>query len=486
MTQAVAVGLLAVVLAVFADWLLFRPANADAWADVIRSTALALAFMAAVPAGYVAYRRQQTAEEEHKTAEKEHKTAERRHALDQSKEDQRQAELVDANVRATAKDFRDRYTAAATQIGSDKAPIRLAGVYSLAQLADEWGRIEPDQRQTCIDVLCSYLRMPWPLEASDDAADQEKLGKARLRDEETRVRETILKIIAAHLHKERPTKSGWHLNDFDLTGAKLPSVRMPDVCLQGAFIATRAKFSEDTDFRRAKFCGDAVFGAAKFVGNAKFNGAEFKNANFTAAEFSGNVWFSSATFSENVDFNSAKFFRLGRFNETEFYGKAQFSTATFTGSADFGAAKFAGFTTFLGAEFHYASFIAAEFSGDVWFTTVTFLGDAGFDGGALFCRATFSGAVDFDGAKFTGDANFDRATFSEPPSVWDATIFGLLVQPDGSREPVDDSNGTSTEHQRDFLPDVTSTEHQRDFLPPVPPVLETEWGEDDGDPDRNP
>jgi len=50
---AVAVGFLAVVVALLVDWLLFRPANADAWADVIRSTALALAFMAAVPAGYV-------------------------------------------------------------------------------------------------------------------------------------------------------------------------------------------------------------------------------------------------------------------------------------------------------------------------------------------------------------------------------------------------------------------------------------------------
>ena len=58
-------GFLAVVLAVLVDWLLFRPADPGAWADVIRSTALALAFMAAVPAGYVAYRRQQTAEAEH-------------------------------------------------------------------------------------------------------------------------------------------------------------------------------------------------------------------------------------------------------------------------------------------------------------------------------------------------------------------------------------------------------------------------------------
>jgi len=140
---AVAVGLLVLGLALVADWLFLQPTDHEAWADVVRSTVLALGLLGAVPAGYVAYRKQQTTEAEH-----EH---------DQLKERRRQAELNNANERATAKDFRDRYTAAATQIGSDKAPIRLAGVYALAQLADQWGRTEPDQRQTCIDVLCSYL-----------------------------------------------------------------------------------------------------------------------------------------------------------------------------------------------------------------------------------------------------------------------------------------------------------------------------------------
>jgi len=196
----VAVGFLALALALLADWLILQPADHGAWADVVRSTVLALGLIGAVPAGYVAYRRQQTTEAEHQ--------------LDQRKEHQRQAELGDANERAAAKDFRDRYTAAATQIGSDKAPIRLAGVYALAQLADEWGHTDNDQRQTCIDVLCSYLRMPWPLKAPDDAAEHEKLDKKRLRDEETRVRETILRVIATHLHKDREANTGWQQNDF--------------------------------------------------------------------------------------------------------------------------------------------------------------------------------------------------------------------------------------------------------------------------------
>lgn len=36
------------------------------------------------------------------------------------------------------------------------AAVRLAAVYGLAGLADDW----PENRQTCVDVLSGYLRMP--------------------------------------------------------------------------------------------------------------------------------------------------------------------------------------------------------------------------------------------------------------------------------------------------------------------------------------
>ena len=35
---------------------------------------------------------------------------------------------------------------------------RLAGVYAMAQLADDWA--DPDARRQCVAVLCAYLRMP--------------------------------------------------------------------------------------------------------------------------------------------------------------------------------------------------------------------------------------------------------------------------------------------------------------------------------------
>jgi hypothetical protein len=51
----------------------------------------------------------------------------------------------------------ERSTTAAEQLGSDKPAVRLAGVYAMAGLADDW----EENRQTCVDVLCAYLQLPY-------------------------------------------------------------------------------------------------------------------------------------------------------------------------------------------------------------------------------------------------------------------------------------------------------------------------------------
>src|ERR1700739_2650634 len=52
----------------------------------------------------------------------------------------------------------ERFTTAAEQLGNyNKPAVRLAGVYAMAGLADDW----EENRQTCVDVLCAYLRIPY-------------------------------------------------------------------------------------------------------------------------------------------------------------------------------------------------------------------------------------------------------------------------------------------------------------------------------------
>jgi hypothetical protein len=62
-----------------------------------------------------------------------------------------------AEFREDTKLFAERFTKASDQLGSDKAPVRLAGMYALESLAQG----TPEQRQMIVNVLCAYLRMPY-------------------------------------------------------------------------------------------------------------------------------------------------------------------------------------------------------------------------------------------------------------------------------------------------------------------------------------
>ena len=61
--------------------------------------------------------------------------------------------------------FNERFTAITAQLGHDQPALRLAGVHAMAGLADDW----PENRQTCVDALCAYLRMPYERDPGQDA-----------------------------------------------------------------------------------------------------------------------------------------------------------------------------------------------------------------------------------------------------------------------------------------------------------------------------
>jgi hypothetical protein len=104
----------------------------------------------------------------------------------------------------------ERFDTVAGQLGSDKPPaVRLAGVYAMAGLADDW----QDHRQMCVDVLCAYLRMPYEPEPGDDAPVEKRLALQASRE----VRHTVIRVIAAHLNGTAPVS--WCGLNFDFAGA---------------------------------------------------------------------------------------------------------------------------------------------------------------------------------------------------------------------------------------------------------------------------
>ena len=86
----------------------------------------------------------------------------------------------------------ERFATAAERLGSDKPPaVQLAGVYAMAGLADDW----EENRQTCVDILCGYMRIPYQPDPGNDALAPERLAYRASRE----VRHTVIRIIAAHL-----------------------------------------------------------------------------------------------------------------------------------------------------------------------------------------------------------------------------------------------------------------------------------------------
>ncbi|GII87686.1 hypothetical protein Ssi03_56760 [Sphaerisporangium siamense] len=75
---------------------------------------------------------------------------------------ERNAELAERNAKAAEHDAIERrvtelYTKASEQLGSAKAAVRLAGLYALERL----GQDNPEHRQTIVNLICAYLRMPY-------------------------------------------------------------------------------------------------------------------------------------------------------------------------------------------------------------------------------------------------------------------------------------------------------------------------------------
>ena len=90
---------------------------------------------------------------------------EQREQLDRTLTEQRE-QLDRTLTEQRTRTLNERFATAAGQLGDDKpAAVRLAGVYAMAGLADDW----EENRQTCVDVLCAYLRMPYEPDPGDEA-----------------------------------------------------------------------------------------------------------------------------------------------------------------------------------------------------------------------------------------------------------------------------------------------------------------------------
>jgi hypothetical protein len=136
--------------------------------------------------------------------------------------------------------FNERFTTIAAQLGDAQPAVRLAGVHAMAGLADDW----KSNRQTCIDVLCAYLRLPYEPDPGEEASAPARLAFRASRE----VRHTVIRVITAHLSGGATVS--WQGLNFDFTGAEFSG---------GTVDFGGAQFSGGAvDFSRVQFSGGAV------------------------------------------------------------------------------------------------------------------------------------------------------------------------------------------------------------------------------------
>ena len=167
--------------------------------------------------------------------------------------------------------FNERFTTITDLLSHEMTALRLAGVHAMADLADHW----PENRQTCVDALCGYLRLPYERDPGPEAPEPERGPFEAIRE----IRHTVIQVITAHLKDDAAVS--WQGLDFDFTGVVFDGGDFSGAVFNGGTVS----------FDFAVFSGGLVgFAGAVFSGGTvSFTGAKFSGGtvSFTGAKFSG-------------------------------------------------------------------------------------------------------------------------------------------------------------------------------------------------------
>ena len=221
---------------------------------------------------------------------------------------------------------RERYTKAVEQLGDEKAPIRMGGVYTLVGLVDEWleeKSLSDDERfkegQVIINNLCAYIRSPFTLashydELSEDAPSLEGIYKDKkeefyvdkaILDSEADVRLSIIKEIHDRIQgPDKNTPGAWSDFEYDFSG----STFFYPIDLTNSYYAKPINFSGSTYQALAYFTDSIYQGGAYFRGSTYQSRAYFSRSTYkSGADFSGSIFYSDVYFGTYILNNPSRF-----------------------------------------------------------------------------------------------------------------------------------------------------------------------------------
>ena len=346
---------------------------------------------------------------------------------------------------------RERYTKAIEQLGDEKAPIRMGGVYTLVGLVDEWleeKSLSDDERfkegQVIINNLCAYIRSPFTLtsyydELSEDAPSLEGIYKDKkeefyvdkaILDSEADVRLSIIKEIHDRLQgPEENTPGTWSDFEYDFSG----STFFYPIDLTNSYYAKPINFSGSTYEGEAYFSGSTYEGEAYFSGStyqawANFNRSTYQGgAYFNRSTYQGGADFSRSTYQAWVYFSRSTYQAWANFNRSTYKSGANFTDSTYQSEANFTDSTYQGGANFTDSTYQWADFRRSTYQGRADFSRSTYEGKAYFgrstyQAWANFSRSTYQAWADFGRSTYKSWANFNDSTY-ENETDFSGSIF---------------------------------------------------------------
>ena len=342
------------------------------------------------------------------------------------------------HLRQVRADRRERYTKAVEQLGDEKTPIRMGGVYTLVGLVDEWLEDESIEKyedrlkegQVIINNLCAYIRSPFTLtsyydELSEDAPSLEGIYKDKkeefyvdkaILDSETDVRLSIIKEIHDRIQDpDKNTPGAWSDFEYDFSG----STFFYPIHLTKSYYKKPVNFSGATyqgwaDFSGSTYEKGVIFSApdspSTYQGLADFSGSTYQGlADFSGSTYKSEADFSDSTYEKGVIFSAPD-------SPSTYQGLADFSGSTYQGMAAFMGSTYKSEAAFMGSTYEKGVLFSAPDSPSTYqgladFSGSTYEGKAEFSSSTYQDKARFSGSIYREGANFSGSIYQSEATF---------------------------------------------------------------------------
>ena len=344
---------------------------------------------------------------------------------------------------------RERYTKAVEQLGDEKAPVRMGGVYTFVGLVDEWLEEESIEKyedrlkegQVIINNLCAYIRSPFTLASRYDELskdnpisegiykdNQQKFysDKAELKAEAD-VRLGIIQEIHDRIQvPDKNTPGAWSDFEYDFSG----STFFYPIDLTNSYYAKPINFSGST------YEGGANFSDSTYQGEANFNDSTYQGeANFNDSSYKGGAYFSASSYKGWADFTRSTYQGWADFSDSSYKGGAYFSDSTYQDEAYFSDSTYQGWANFSDSTYQdWANFSDSTYQDEVYFHSSTYKALAYFRRStyqalADFRRSTYQDVADFSGSIFYQKVYFgvdgDNSSFSRftdcAPQFYDET-----------------------------------------------------------------